>query len=279
VGVDVTSNVYALTADSVRDAVIVALDIRNRLDTTIRDIYASYFFDFDIGPMGANNGCAYDARTGIGLFQNTRDSSLPSIGVAMVSPLPTNFFAVDNEGDASSPSIYDNFLRAEKWLMMSGGIRRANSRITDVSAVIGGGPFTLEPGQTQQVCFVLAAGSSYDSIAATTGAARRAAKGMGLNASEFTVTPTQDRILFVSGMPVVTPGTTSLIFTVTSPSPVLIDIVDIMGRQVAVLVDELNVPTGTHQRSVSVPSAASGTYFMRMTTYRGASAIGLGIGR
>jgi hypothetical protein len=279
VGVDVTSNVYALTADSVRDAIIVALDIRNRLDTTVRDIYASYFFDFDIGPMGANNGCAYDARTGIGLLKNTRDSALPSIGVAMVSPLPTNFFAVDNDGDASSPSIYDNFLRAEKWLMMSGGIRRANSRITDVSAVIGGGPFTLEPGQTQQVCFVISAGSTYDSIVATTSAARRAAQGMGLNASEFTVTPTQDRILFVSGMPVLTSGSTSLIFTVTSPSPVLIDVVDIMGRQVAVLVDELNVPTGTHQRSVNVPSAASGTYFMRMTTYRGASAIGFGIGR
>jgi hypothetical protein len=102
---------------------------------------------------------------------------------------------------------------------------------------------------------------------------------MGLNASEFTVTPTQDRILFVSGMPVLTSGSTSLIFTVTSPSPVLIDVVDIMGRQVAVLVDELNVPTGTHQRSVNVPSAASGTHFMRMTTYRGASAIGFGIGR
>lgn len=279
VGVNVVKNVYALSADSVRDAIVIALDVRSRVDTTIQDVYVSYFFDFDIGPMGANNGCAYDARSGIGLFQRVNDSTLPSVGVAMISPLPTNFFAVDNDGGSASPSIYDNFLRAEKWLMMSSGIRRSNSRVTDVSAVIGAGPFTLQPGQTQQVCFVISGGSTYEDIAATTLSARRVAQGMGLNASEYTVVPTQDQILYIENMPVLPPGATSLIFTVASPSPVLIDIVDVVGRPVAILVNELNVPTGTHQRTVDIPTIAGGTYFMRLTTYRGVSSKGFGIGR
>lgn len=279
VGVDVNKHVYAFTADSLRDAMLVALDVRNRMDTALNDIYVSYFFDFDIGPMGANNGCAYDTRSGIGLFQNTRDATLPSVGVAMVSPLPTNFYAVDNEGGPGTPSIYDNFLRAEKWLMMSGGIRRANSRITDVSGVIGGGPFRLEPGQTQQICFVLSAGSTYEGIVSSIRATRRAASALGFNASEFTVTPTQDRIIYVENMPVVRPGATSIVFTVTSPSPVLIDVVDVVGRTVAVVLDELNIPTGTHPRTINVPSIASGTYFLRMTTYRGMSTVGFGVSR
>ncbi len=279
VGVDVSKQVYAFTADSLRDAILVALDVRNRMDTALNDIYVSYFFDFDIGPMGANNGCAYDTRSGIGLFQNTKDATLPSIGVAMISPLPTNFYAVDNEGGPGTPSIYDNFLRAEKWLMMSGGIRRANSRITDVSGVIGGGPFRLEPGQTQQVCFVLSGGSTYEDIESSIRSTRRAARDLGFNASEFAVSPTQDRIIFVENMPLVRPGATSIIFTVTSPSPVLIDVVDVVGRTVAVVLDELNVPTGTHPRTIMLPSIASGTYFLRMTTYRGMSTVGFGVSR
>ncbi len=279
VGVDVSKTVFAFSADSVRDAIIVALDIRNRLEVPINDIYASYFFDFDIGPMGANNGCAYDTRTGIGLFQNTKNSSLPSIGISMISPLSGNFYAVDNDGSSTSPSIYDNFLRAEKWLMMSGGIRRVNSRITDVSAVVGAGPFSLLPGQTRQVCFVLAAGSTYDSVALATSAARRLARSIGLDATDFVVTPTQDQIIYLENMPVVAPGSSTMIFNVTAPSPVLIDIVDLMGRTVAIVVDELNVPAGTHRRTIEIPSAASGTYFLRMNTYRGISSIGFGIGR
>lgn len=279
VGVDVTKNVYALTADSVRDALLVVLDVQNRIDTTVKDIYASYFFDFDIGPMGANNGCAYDERTGIGLFQNTKDPTLPSVGVSMISPLPTNFYAIDNEGGPTSYSIYDNFLRAEKWLMMSSGIRRSNSRITDVSAVIGAGPFTLQPGQTQQICFVIAAGARYEDIASTTLATRRVAKDLGLNATEATVVPTQDRILYVENMPTLVPGASNIIFSVASPTPVKIDIVDLMGRPVGVAVDEFNVPSGTHVRTFDVPSIATGTYFLRMTTYRGTSSLGCGISR
>lgn len=279
VGVDVTKNVYALTADSVRDAIIIALDVRNRVDTAINDVYVSYFFDFDIGPMGANNGCAYDTRTGIGLLQNVKESSLPSIGVSMISPLPVNFYAVDNEGDAASPSIYDNFLRAEKWLMMSGGVRRANSRITDVSAVIGAGPFSLAPGQTQQVCFVLSAGSNYDDVSASTLSARRAARDMGLHATEHIIAPSQDRILHVDKLPVVSPGATTVVFSIAAPSPVQIDIVDLMGRSLATVVDELNVAAGSHTRSIQIPSVASGTYFFRMTTYRGSNALVFGIGR
>lgn len=279
VGVDVVKNVYALTADSVRDALLLTLDVRSRVDTTIKDIYLSYFFDFDIGPMGANNGCAYDARTGIGLFQNAKDPTLPSIGVSMISPLPTNFFAIDNEGGPASPSIYDNFLRAEKWLMMSSGIRRSSSRITDISAVIGAGPFTLQPGQTQQVCFVISGGATYDAVASSTLAARRAAQGMGFNATEYTVLPTQDQILYIENMPVVPPGPTTLIFTVASPTPVLVDIVDVVGRPVATVLDELNVPTGTHTRTVDIPTIAGGTYFVRLTTYRGVSSKGFGVSR
>jgi hypothetical protein len=163
--------------------------------------------------------------------------------------------------------------------MMSGGVRRANSRITDVSAVIGAGPFSLAPGQTQQVCFVLSAGSNYDDISASTLSARRAARDMGLHATEHIIAPSQDRILHVDKLPVVSPGATTVVFSIAAPSPVQIDIVDLMGRSLATVVYELNVAAGSHTRSIQIPSVASGTYFFRMTTYRGSTALVFGIGR
>lgn len=279
VGVDVTQNVYAMTGDSLRNTVIVALDIVNRVDTTIQDLYVGQFYDFDIGPSGANNGCAWDTKQGIGLIQNAKRPDLPSIGVSMISPLATNFYAVDNDGDEFGIEIYNNFLRAEKWQLMSGGIRRKNSRITDVSTSISAGPFSLAPGERQQVCFVIAAGDDYSYITKGVTAARRAAQNMGLNAVPYSEIPEKNTIIYLEGAPLVGLGTREIRFSVGQPTPVVIDIVDLFGSTVATVVDEPNVAVGTYSRAITIPSVAQGTYFLRMTTYLTPSIFSFGIVR
>ena len=277
IGIDVTENTYALTADSVRNTIIVSLDIYNRVDTTIRDLYVSQFYDFDIGPSGASNGCAWMPKEGLGLFQNTVQPELPLVGIAMISPIALNFYALDNDGDVLSPSIYDNFLRAEKWLTMSNGIGRRNSRVTDASAVIGAGPFSLAPGERQQVCFVVAAGESYALLTKGVNSARGAAREMGLNAILYSELPSEDKVIYLEGSPLITSGTHNIKFVVGSKTAVYITMIDILGSTIATVLDDREVFAGTHTRTISIPNVAQGTYFLRMTTYASSTLFAFGM--
>jgi subtilisin family serine protease len=280
IGVQVRQNVYAMTADSVRNTIIIALDITNRVDTTIRDLYVAEFFDVDLGPAGASNGCAWDDERGIGFVKNTRLNELPTVGMAMISPLPLNFFALDNDGDGfTSPNIYDDFLRAEKWSVMSGGIARTNSRITDVSAIIGAGPFSLAPGERRQVVFVLGAGTSYDHVAEGIEASRSAAAALGLNVAPYERAPGSDAILHLEGSPLCTPGSREFVFTLASPSFVQVELVDLFGSPVRTILNEQNVPAGTHSRTIDIPSAAQGGYFLVLRTVTTTASFGFGIVR
>lgn len=279
IGLSITQNVYAMTADSLKRTLLITLDVANRVDTVIRDLFVSQFYDFDIGPSGSNNGCAWDRTRGIGLIQNTTRPDLPSVGVAMISPLPMNFFALDNDGDVSSPSIYDHFLRAEKWMTMSGGIRRANSRITDVSTIIGAGPFSLAPGESKQVCFVIAVGEDYTMLSKDIASARAAAELMGLNAAPYREIPMEDKITYIEGSPLLGPGSHAISFAVGQASPVTIDVIDLFGNPITTVVDNESFQVGTHTRTMNLPNIAQGTYFLRMTTFTSSVIEGFGVVR
>lgn len=266
IGIDVVQRVYQPSADSVQDVIIMEFNISNPSDTTIENIYASYFTDWDIGPMGDANGCAWDHALGNGLVQNTQFLSYPTIAMSMISPLTINFFALDNGGSADSPSIYDQFLRSEKWRTMTAGIGRTNSSITDVSMVIGGGPFNLAPRASQQICFIIGAGARYADVAKSIESGRNLAIGMGLNASTYKPTPLQDRILHVEGSPTLGSGESSITFQIQKPSGVTFDIVDLFGRTVQVIMPTTPFQGGTYTQSFLIPSVAGASYFIRMLT-------------
>ncbi len=276
-GLKVRQVVYALTADSVKNVVFQALTIRNTSDSTFRDLYVSEFFDVDIGPAGAYNGCAWDPSNGIGLFQNTRVANLPSVGVAMISSLPVNFFAIDNPGDLTSPNIYDNFLRAEKWLVMTGGVRRANSRITDVSACIGAGPLALAPGEEKQIVFAISAAEDYNGVRDAINSARRVGSEMGLNTGPFVQAPTEDAIVHFSGGPLCVPGSQTVIFRLASPSFAQLELTDLFGSVLATAFYNPYMPSGQHSVEITVPNAASGTYFLVLRTVGSTISLPFGI--
>lgn len=269
-GVSVSQHVYQSPADSIRNVITTVYDVTNRTDTVQSDVYLSLFFDWDIGTAGLENGCAWDFDNGIGLVQHANRPDLPSVGVSMISPNTVNFYAIDNDGNSTfNPGIYDNFIRAKKWLMMTSGIGRSNSLVTDVSMMIGAGPFALSPGQTHQVVFVIGVGSTYDDVVKGIRAARNRAVNMGLNATTFVRTPRADRIVHVENGPTLSPGTTQIIFELQSRTPVTIDIVDALGREIRTVYDQPSVQPGVHNESITIPDGASGNYFIRMRTFRG----------
>lgn len=265
-GVHVRQSVLQMTDEDVRKTVLVVYDITNVTDTTMSNVHVAQYHDWDIGPAGADNGCAWDFNTGIGFVRNVRRSDFPVVGVSFLSDLQQHFFALDNDGDFTSPDVYDNFFRIEKWSTMSSGIARTTSRVTDVSMMIGGGPFDLAPGATRQVVFAIGAAANYSELVTALANARERAIDLGLNATTYTPTSSRSRILFVANGPILQPGVASMQYTLRQPGAVIIDVVDMFGRPTAVILNKRDAVSGDSEVSFTVPNVASGTYFIRLQT-------------
>ncbi len=266
VQVDVVQNLYERTEDSLKNAVFVVYDVTNNTSSTIKNLHVSIFMDWDLGTAGAENGAGWDNQNGIGVVQNVYKPSLPFIGASMISPLVLNFYAVDNQGSLYTPGIYDSFTDDEKWTMISGGLARINSSITDVSMMIGGGPFDLEPNATQQVAFVIGAGSDLADLTRTMKSAREAGKGMNIDVLDYMPLSISDNFLYIENGNIISPGGAKMHFELRKGGSVSIGIVDLFGRPVGSQYTEDSIPAGKHERLIEVPNVATAVYFVRFAT-------------
>lgn len=280
-GVSVRQHVYQSPADSVDQSVLLRFDVTNRTDTILRNAYASLFMDWDIGPGGQANGCGWLGDAGIGIVENVERSDLPYVGVSMISALATNYFALDNPVRSFDDiALYDGFTRTEKFITMSSGIARRSSRITDVSMVIGGGPFTLAPGETQQIVFVIAAAESAELLRSGVEAQRRRAKLLGLNAVDYVPVPEATKIVRIDNGPVFFPGNTmNVTYQLERSAEAVFDIVDIFGRTIGLPTRQPRLLPGIHKATVELPQAPTGTYFVRCTVGPHISVIPIQIAR
>jgi serine protease len=270
-GLRIRKSVHQPQADSLRSSFLLWYDITNPSDTVISGMHAAMFWDWDIGEAGASDGCAWDHQRGFGFVQNTRDRTLPTAAVAMLSPMNIDFYAIDNSGSLNSPSIFDHFLRAEKWLTMSSGIARTNSLVTDVSMMIGGGPFSLAPKETRQIVFAVALDPSFDVAARQIGSLRSRAMQMGLDAIDYDPVPLSDALVGLEGGDIQSPGPTTVSFRLQNRSNVRMELFTITGQSIGILVDVSSVPAGAHELPVTIPHTATGVYVLTMTSLSGTS--------
>ena len=154
--------IYQPTADSLINSAIVVYDVTNPSDTVVAGIHGGLYFDWDTSPLGATDGCAWDHERGVLIHQNAKQTGVPTITVSLLSAMNVNAYAIDNGGSLGGAGVYDGFQRAEKWLMLSSGIARRNSSITDVSMVLAGGPFDILPGETRQLVFAIVLGETLE---------------------------------------------------------------------------------------------------------------------
>ena len=66
-------------------------------------------------------------------------------------------------------------------------------------------------------------------------------------------------------------------FILRNPSPVTIDLIDLQGRVVGDLYRSVDLPAGHHEATISIPTTATGTYILRMTSRSGAASMAIQI--
>lgn len=255
---EVNQKTYAWSTPADSKYIIVEYVITNKGINPINNLYAGIYGDWDIGNVTDNKG-EYDSGMKMGYAYNLGSPTVYA-GVKQLSSSGNNCYAVDNNGAAGSFSVYDGFTKAEKFQALSVARPSSGSGAgNDVSMTVSSGPHTINAGDSIKVAFALLAGDDLNSLNASAVAAD--IKYQTLNS---VVTP----VALVPGLSQNGPNpfseSTSIKYTVTENSPVTIDVFNVLGERVAVLVDGKSLSAGTYQVTFNAGALGDGVYFCRM---------------
>lgn len=240
-------------------------DVVNQNDISLDSVYIGLYMDWDIGAEGSNNMVEWDYSNQVGLIYNPAVDSLPYIALKLIEPGEyVNFFAMDNDGKTEeNPGVYDGFPNSEKWQVMSSGIGRSKSNLTDISAIISAGNFFMLPKDTLRVIFAIAFGDNRNDAI---GKINKASNNISEYIDPNIYSDVPNRIpLEISIFP--NPAynqNVTLEIMINKDSQFSIDLVDATGSFVRNIIEEAFYVAGIHQFSINSSSISSGTYYLQI---------------
>lgn len=164
--ISVKQKTFAWDNSGNRDYIINQYNIINTGTSSITNLYAGIFCDWDI-ESAAQNLANYDAGRKLGYVYATATNGL----YAGVKLLNTNYTAICNTmdnvaGGAGGIDIAGGYDAAKKYTSLS--VNRFTSGASgsgdDVCQVISSGPFSIASGDTLQIAFAILAGNSLQSL-------------------------------------------------------------------------------------------------------------------
>ena len=165
-----------------------------------------------------------------------------------------------NDGSDGSWGIYNGFYPSYKWQAISSGIGKPKAGSGDISEVTSGGPFTIPTGQTLDVAFAIAAGTSLAEL--RTAIANARIKYQSLFQSDSN-NSNQEPLTYnlMQNYPNPFNPITTIKYVIAKQGYVSLRIYDMLGRVVETLVDEVK-PAGSYevQFPVSGGQLSSGVY-------------------
>ncbi len=261
-GVTVRLRSYSFVNTPDNNYIILRYSIVNNNSNAISNLYTGLFFDWDL-VNGDSDYTYYDYTGNLGYAYHANNSQPKMMATALISSNNYGYWGILNPGGDNGFSIYDGFSFAEKWQALSSGIGKANAGPGDISEVTSGGPFNIPAYDTIDVAFAVAGGYSLNDLRTAVGEAR---------------TKYQDIITAVNDKPAVpyvyelsqnypnpfNPETT-IKFQLAKSGYVSLKVYDVLGNQVADLVNE-NKEAGKYSVRF-YPGASkfsSGIYFYRL---------------
>ena len=224
------------------------------------------YFDWDIGASGSNNLADFDDNGQFGFVQNVRDSSLPFVGVKLLSGQKLNYWAMDNGGStADNPGVYNGFPFAEKWKTMSSGMIRKKSNVTDVSQVIAAGPVKLLAGDTVRITYGLLAGKSLSDLRKSAVSCQANSDKYGLSTANYRIMPDADEISIIYPNPDYSSNIT-VKYMITENTTTDLNLYDLKGNLVSSLVTHQVTLPGRYGINLSTSGLSQGSYWLRLKT-------------
>lgn len=171
-GISIEQESFADTSDARDDFVIFKYSITNTGTTTLTDVHAGLFFDWDLN-ADASDYARFDADRRMGMAQNAAAS--PTVLMAtklLTTNADVSFRAINNETEIYGGDAGNGFTNGEKWTFLSSGVQRTDLDQVDVSTLLGAGPVGLKPGCTFDMAFAVIGGNSTEAVQQSADAAQ-----------------------------------------------------------------------------------------------------------
>lgn len=259
-GITVTLHSYSYPLPPLSNLILLRYTITNNNNAPLNNFFIGLFLDWDlIEGSGTGDVTSWDPINNFGYVYNTSGTPPFYLGSALMSQSGYNFWAIKNDGTDGGFSIYDNFTNAEKWQGLSSGIGKLTAGPADISHIISGGPYMINPGQTIETGFMIAGAPSLDSLRATVTNAR----------TQFfkiiDVTPPIPKWTFqlLPNYPNPFNALTNITFSLPAKEHVVLKIFDILGNEVRTLLDAER-EAGPHTIRFNGGSLSSGVYIYKI---------------
>lgn len=173
--VEVKTTGFAWATEADQSYAIVEYELTNTSGSTIEQLHAALFADWDIGDY-LKNAIGWDEDLRLGYAYSTAQE-LTYAGMALLTPATQLIYhASDNlNGDETTVGIDDGFSDEEKHFVVSGGKSRlaaGGEEGNSVSHALGATLTDLAPGQTKTVAIAILAGSNLQELQQHTRAAQ-----------------------------------------------------------------------------------------------------------
>jgi len=232
--------------------VIVEYTIKNTSTSTLSNLYAGIFADWDIQDYSLNKGNE-NAALKMGYVYNTTATGLWA-GIKLLTSTPFLHYAVDNIAGGGGANLSDGYNTAEKYTTLSTNRATAGGTGTgnDVIDVVSSGPFTIPAGDSVRVAFALIAGDDLNDLNTSATNAQIKYDGLFVSLSE---TNSNGLNLSVSPNPV---GDQLLISLPSDKAIQEVRIIDMAGR--------ILLKNNSNQRTLDVSNLPAGTYLLQVVS-------------
>lgn len=254
IGIEVEAYSYEFNTSQDMDYVLVQYKIKNTSGAALTNVYAGlftwmspegFFNSGNISRLSTANKLAYTYNTGY---------TDKYIGLGLMTNQTMNFKIYP------STDLLNGFTTQEKWDGLSSGVVNDSLGPNGNAYVLSAGPFNLGVNQVETIGFAIINGSSAADLIAKNNQAKIKYGTVGVNSISTEV----PRVFSLSqNFPNPFNPTTNIQFGVPKNSLVTIKVYDLLGREVATLLNEQK-QAGMYQVDFNAASLSSGVYFYRM---------------
>ncbi|MEO0093527.1 MAG: T9SS type A sorting domain-containing protein [candidate division WOR-3 bacterium] len=260
-------NQYSIASPNLSydDGVLMEFKIENESDSTVNDLYAGLFFDFDMGATNLTR-CGTDTiRRCVWMRQNTTEN--PTIGVKLLSPESwANLACIHNP-----TYIYPDTGLADsnKIKFLSGLIRVYSSTSDDDWTLCASvGPFSLEPHSEYKCAFAVLGGTSLTDFYANADSLQNYYNQIsGIKENQLTSGLPASKLAMSN--PVKENGRVQL--QVTEGGKIALNLYDALGRHLSTIWK--GVGPCDEIIELKTQNLPTGLYFLRLTTERAAKTL------
>jgi subtilisin family serine protease len=272
-GIETKTTSYAYAKSPNDKYVILVNDLHNKSQKDINNLYIGCYFDWDMPAEDpVKDSTAYDTAENFGYaFYQDKDVLGTYVGAALISSDNYGYYPINNAATSGDVRLFDanEFSDHEKWITLSKGIVKQDIGYVDASFVVSGGPYNIAANQALKIAFAVAAADNLAELRSVIKQSRIHYKTIVSVGKEAEEIPAGFELS--QNYPNPFNPETTISYKLQASSQVSLKVYDVLGREVATLVNEFK-QAGNYTVSFNVEtrhasSLPSGVYFYRLQGY------------